>query len=250
MTDPLPPRPQVRELLAERISRLGGDYGARQHALADLSAAMRLLTAEAVTTSGSPDLIAAAARLVRDAAALLEPGDHDRPYFSATGAVDADPDDGITSFFDYSGLLGPLNPLAPPLRIRLEGASVIGEVSYGRAYEGPPGCVHGGFIAAGFDEMLGLAQTLGGRPGMTGRLEIKYRRPTPLHTPLRYEAAVHSVHGRKITTRGQLLAGEELCAEGEGLFIGFRDEDVSAVRAGWSPRNGSTAEESATGTAD
>ena len=40
---------------------------------------------------------------------------------------------------------------------------------------------HGGYVAAAFDEVLGLAQDLGGQSGMTGTLTIKYRRPTPLH---------------------------------------------------------------------
>ena len=45
----------------------------------------------------------------------------------------------------------------------------------GPAYEGPPGCVHGGFIAAAFDEVLGSTQSLSGSPGMTGPTD----RPLP-----------------------------------------------------------------------
>ena len=45
-----------------------------------------------------------------------------------------------------------------------------GVVTFGDAYEGPPGCVHGGFIAASFDEMLGFVAGATGKPGMTARL--------------------------------------------------------------------------------
>ena len=87
------------------------------------------------------------------------------------------------------------------------------------AYEGPPGCVHGGYIAAAFDELLGFANSLSGTPGMTGTLTIRYRRPTPLHTELRFEGRYERSEGRKIFTTGQLFSGETLCAEADGLFI-------------------------------
>jgi len=70
-----------------------------------------------------------------------------------------------------------------------------------------------------FDEVLGLAQALSGHPGMTGRLEISYRSPTPLHTPLRVVGRFDRVDGRKIFTSGEITAGDRLCAEAVGLFI-------------------------------
>src|SRR5947209_2294161 len=74
-------------------------------------------------------------------------------------------------------------------------------------------------LAAAFDEVLGMAQSLGGQPGMTGTLTIRYRRPTPLHTDLRFEATLDRTEGRKLFTSGRLHAGDTLCAEAEGLFI-------------------------------
>ena len=118
--------------------------------------------------------------------------------------------------FDFSPLIGRSNPLAPPISLREENGRVLGEVTFGSAYEGPPGSLHGGYVAAAFDEVLGYAQSLTGSPGMTGRLEVSYRSPTPLHTPLRFEAWVESVEGRKITARCTLHAGERLCAEAPG----------------------------------
>ena len=54
---------------------------------------------------------------------------------------------------------------------------MVGTATFGAAYEGPPGCVHGGFVAAAFDEVLGSTQSLSGEPGMTGRLTVNYRSP-------------------------------------------------------------------------
>ena len=123
------------------------------------------------------------------------------------------------AFFDHSPMLGPANPLAPPLKLWMEDGRVVGTVTFDSAYEGPPGCVHGGYVAAAFDELLGTTQSLSGAPGMTGRLTVHYRSPTPLHTELRLIGELERVSGRKISTKGYIYAGDVLCAESEGLFI-------------------------------
>jgi hypothetical protein len=70
--------------------------------------------------------------------------------------------------FDNSPLMGLSNPLAPPLFLTIESDRVVGTARFGNAYEGPPGCVHGGYIAAAFDELLGLVQsTTARRPRST-----------------------------------------------------------------------------------
>lgn len=132
--------------------------------------------------------------------------------------------------FDNSPLMGLSNPLAPPLRLELRDGEVRGTATLGSAYEGPPGHVHGGFIAAMFDEVLGLAQTTSGRPGMTGRLTISYRAPTPLHRELRLQGRVASVAGRKITCTGSIHAGTTLCADAEALFISIDAAKFVAMR--------------------
>ncbi len=135
--------------------------------------------------------------------------------------------------FDNSPLMGLANPLAPPMHLELRDDRVVGTVTCGSAYEGPPGHVHGGFVAAMFDELLGYAQGLSGRQGMTGRLTVSYRSPTPLHTELRCAGWLESVDGRKILTKGELYAGDRLCAEAEGLFIsidGARFEQLREQR--------------------
>jgi acyl-coenzyme A thioesterase PaaI-like protein len=100
---------------------------------------------------------------------------------------------------------------------------------FGSAYEGPPGCVHGGYVAGAFDELLGATQSLSGRPGMTGTLTIKYRSPTPLHRELQMVGELLGTERKKIFTRGTLTVrdddgSERLCAEAEGIFISI---DVS-----------------------
>jgi acyl-coenzyme A thioesterase PaaI-like protein len=133
--------------------------------------------------------------------------------------------------FDNSPLMGRSNPLAPPMHLHFTDNGAAGTVTFGSAYEGPPGHVHGGYVAAAFDELLGMAQSVSGRMGMTGRLTVHYRKPTPLRTELRLESTVDSVNGRKIVCTGRLFAGDDLCAEAEGLFIAIDPERFEALRA-------------------
>lgn len=135
---------------------------------------------------------------------------------------------------ERSPFIGRANPVAPPLVVEFGRESVSCVVTLGTLYEGPPGKLHGGYIAGIFDELLGAAQTYSGRAGMTGRLTVHYRKPTPLGVELRVEAWVESVNGRKIVCKGTLHAGEVLCAEAEGLFIAV-DPALLIAAAGESP---------------
>ena len=111
------------------------------------------------------------------------------------------------------------NPLAPGMNMWLEGQRAYGTVTMGWAYEGPPRHVHGGFVAALLDQFLGMAQVAGGQPGMTGRLTVRYHRPTPLNVELKLEAWVEQVEGRKTTVGGEIRANGEVTATCEALFI-------------------------------
>jgi acyl-coenzyme A thioesterase PaaI-like protein len=109
--------------------------------------------------------------------------------------------------------------------LSVEDSVVIGRMVCGAGYQGPPGHVQGGIIAAGFDSVLGIAQALTGQSGMTAGLSVRYLRPAPLYTELRFEARVAAIDGRKITVTAQLVAKGVLRATAEGLFI-IRKADV------------------------
>ena len=142
------------------------------------------------------------------------------------GPADAGGDD--ARLLERSGIVGASNPLSAPLHIWLDGDRVVGWAVYPHQYEGPPGCVHGGFVAAAFDDLLGAAQTLSGTAGFTGTLTVRMVRPTPLLERIDYEGGVSRVEGRKIFAWGRARHGSTVVAEAEGLFIsprGGMDED-------------------------
>jgi acyl-coenzyme A thioesterase PaaI-like protein len=193
-----------------------------------VAGSMRRLIGRFVATTAPVEVFAGLADRLDEIAATIEAYPQGALYFGFAEAANA----GDSSApFDYSPLMGRANPLAPPIELAVEDDMVRGRVTFGAPYEGPPGCVHGGYVAAAFDELLGLTQSLAGRPGMTGRLTVNYRNPTPLHQELRLEGRVVRVDGRKIFTEGRMFAGELLTAEAEGLFISIDFEKFAALRA-------------------
>lgn len=192
-----------------------------------LATAMRLVM-ERLVPSNAPEeeLARAADGLERYAEALAA---HPRLRYVHGYAESATAGD-VGAFFDQSPMIGLANPLAPPISIAKTGErTAVGTCTFGSAYEGAPGCVHGGFVAAAFDEVLGFVQSLGGRPGMTGTLTIRYEKPTPLHTELAFACELVRMEGRKIFTEGRLLAGDRLCAKAQGLFISIGPERFEAL---------------------
>jgi len=122
-------------------------------------------------------------------------------------------------FFPTSPVIGFANPIAPPVMVEAVDGGLKGTAFFDFPYEGPPTCVHGGVIAMVFDELLGAANIAAGCPAMTGTLTIRYRKPTPLRTPLQLEARSVERQGRKIVTRGTISHDGVLLAEAEGIFV-------------------------------
>jgi acyl-coenzyme A thioesterase PaaI-like protein len=98
-----------------------------------------------------------------------------------------------------------------------------GHAVYTTPYEGPPGCLHGGFVAAAFDDMMGFAQMASGFAGYTGTLTVKMRRPTPLDRRIDFESGLDRVDGRKILCWGKSWDGDTLLCEATILFIAPRE---------------------------
>ena len=123
--------------------------------------------------------------------------------------------------YELNPLDGRSNPISAPMKVWIEEEeeTAYGHTNMGWQYEGPPNSVHGGFIAAVFDQFLGVAQKLTHQPGVTGTLKIRYLKPTPLNTDLKLIGRVKSVQGRKNVLVGEMWAGDLLTATCEGLFI-------------------------------
>lgn len=127
-------------------------------------------------------------------------------------------------------LLGAANPVAPPLWFERDGDEAVARVAYPAVYEGIPGNVHGGHVAAGFDVALGFAAAIGGAPSVTGTLTLRYRRPTPTNTVLEYRARLERRDGRKLYVAGTLTTPDgTVTVEGEAVFIAVEASRFTTV---------------------
>lgn len=120
----------------------------------------------------------------------------------------------------HNPVAGPANPLAPPMPIEVgNDGSVRSEVTMRPIHEGPPGGVHGGWVAALLDQLLGAANIAYGVGAMTAELTIRYRKPTPIGVPLVLSARTDSIDGRQVRASGEIAADGVVTAEARGLFI-------------------------------
>ena len=190
----------------------------------ELADEVRALIREIISTDASPDEIRRARDQVHSGVQALVSKAHGTP----PGVGEAALIERGRNFLARSPMMGSINPIAVPLVLSVvrEGAdsSVEARVTFSNTYEGAPGCVHGGFIASAFDEVLGVAQSASGNPGMTANLSVDYRSPTPILRELVFRGWCERIEGRKIFTRGTVHHGDTLCAEATALFISMRPE--------------------------
>lgn len=135
-------------------------------------------------------------------------------------------------YLDTSPIRGALNPIAPPLELwnetRNDGSCVVvGQTRLGLNYEGPPHGVHGGWIAAIFDEVLGAAQGIDGSVRLTAILKVKYREITPIDEELRFEGWVAEKRGGRTVVKATCHARNRLTADAEGIFVSV---DLNEIR--------------------
>ncbi len=198
----------------------GVSYSEEQkRALRRLASALRGLVESTVALSAPLDELSALADDAEALGARAARWAGERPFPRYAAPVDGD----LNSILPWGVISGPYNPLAAPVAMSMEDGKAIGTVRFGLAYEGPPGGVHGGVVAAVWDQVLAFACMLRGTPGHTATLSTHYRAITPLHETLRFEAWVERAEGRRVHARGHCHAGDKLVSEADGVFIRFRD---------------------------
>ncbi|MEU7632207.1 PaaI family thioesterase [Nocardia sp. NPDC049220] len=113
------------------------------------------------------------------------------------------------------------NITLPPFFIdHVDRDGVDARVTFRTFHLGGNNAAHGGQIAIGFDDLLGMAAAVhAGAVTRTASLTIDYRSITPLNTELKVHAWAERQEGRKVYVRATLHHGERLCAEAHGLFI-------------------------------
>ncbi len=183
-------------------------------AVVELARALRELTDTVQSLERTSPELEELVRTVRDAQRALAaqaPPDL-RPR---VGDHADDPDRRL--YVDHGYAVGDYNPNFPTYTLEVDDASATsgsahGTVEFPIGYEGPPGIVHGGFLAVFFDCVLQELNCALGLAGKTAELSLRYRRPTPLLTPLVWRAE-RVVDDRRITAHAELFRDGDLLCE-------------------------------------
>ena len=191
-----------------------------------LAAATRRMIDEVRATNAPANVLMEAQRALEVAERLLSPyrrqGDFAQARLGGGAEAflgEADP----MVFFENSPFIGRANPISLPVVFEVRDGVVHGEATFTAPYCGPPNHVHGGVIAAVFDELLGTVNVVNQLGAMTGTLTIRYHQPTPLFREIRMEGHQAGVEGRKVFAKGSMWSGETLLAEAEGIFISLQE---------------------------
>jgi uncharacterized protein (TIGR00369 family) len=112
-----------------------------------------------------------------------------------------------------------------PLGLRLPwtlgpDGKAVSQFRAGRHHQGWTGVVHGGILAALLDEAMAQRLRLGGLNTMTAKLEVRYRRPTPLDVPLIAEGWIESESSHGLRLRAIVRDEAGVCfAEAAGTCV-------------------------------
>jgi acyl-coenzyme A thioesterase PaaI-like protein len=122
---------------------------------------------------------------------------------------------------------GDLNPAGLKLEFRFEGGKAVADFVPQKRHQGYPGLMHGGVMAAALDEAMGWAMQPLGVWAVTGKMELKFRQPLPLHRKATVSGKVVRNRGRWLEVQGEIRSEEgKLMAESHGLFMRLPEETV------------------------
>jgi hypothetical protein len=125
-------------------------------------------------------------------------------------------------YLDHARDIGAYNPCFPEYDLVVDGDRATGTVTFPIPYEGPPGIVHGGFLAVFLDCAVQHHNCDVGQAGKTTALALRFRRPVPLLTPLAFSIDRRVDADRIRSTAQVLLAGRVLCEADVDAIAGDR----------------------------
>jgi hypothetical protein len=128
--------------------------------------------------------------------------------------------------------IGAFNPCFPEYEFdRIDTETAAGRVTFPVVYEGPPGLVHGGFLAVFFDCVIQHQNCATELSGKTRSLNVKFRRPAPILTELRFDIT-RTQEDRGVTSTARLLLDEEVLCIGEATTLALSPDKLTGFNFG------------------
>ncbi len=93
-------------------------------------------------------------------------------------------------------------------------------VLFHKEAQGATDIVHGGAIAAVFDETMGAICLVLGQPAVTATMTVDYRIPIPVEKEFLVEAHLEKIERRKLFTTARMLDEQQkLFAESKAIYV-------------------------------
>jgi acyl-coenzyme A thioesterase PaaI-like protein len=196
---------KLSELTDEEVDAIEGRY-------APLAQAVRQLVDATIRSEVGDDVVDDAIAQVEEITARLRAEQRDGPAgvnYNATGRA-----------WNWgNAAIGLRNAAAPPMEaVHDPDGRMHADVHLGAAYEGPPGCVHGGVSALLLDHIMGVTASGMSRVTLTGTLTLRYCNPLPLGD-VRLDAWISGEEGRKVFVDATIKGAAGVALEAHGIFI-------------------------------
>jgi acyl-coenzyme A thioesterase PaaI-like protein len=194
----------------------------------EVAGALRELIHAFVGHEHDDDQLVALRDFAREQTAMLRAGAHRdrmtlmrRAHRTPFDAADDElvPQPGTRAGFEDRAVAGRANPTSLQISPWRDGETVIADIVFESAYEGAPGRAHGGIVAAAFDDFTGAIIGMVQEPAFTGELTVRFVRPVPVHTPLRFRTWLASREGRKLYIEADAHDGDTLVATCHATYI-------------------------------
>jgi acyl-coenzyme A thioesterase PaaI-like protein len=147
--------------------------------------------------------------------------------FIETGELPEPPADGAEIEFDPMSIVGGnLNPFGLRAEYHRDGDDAVGRLVGERPFEGPPERMHGGMVAAAFDEVMGCVLRVLGEFAYTGSLSIRLESGAPIDRELEFRARLRERDGRKLIIEAEGTVDARRFASAEAVFVQVDPETI------------------------
>ena len=182
-----------------------------------LAAATRALNEKLVSTDIRPKLADALTEKIEGLTAQLSQAQQ------VDGLVDMAKRGERGTIDDVMGELvsvgGRSHPCSPELLWQETAKRITGSVRFNQTFEGPPGHVHGGWVAGVLDHIMGMTHVRSGHPGVTRGISIRYLKPTPLNQVIEFSADATELDDKRTEVKATMRCGETTTATAEAIFV-------------------------------
>jgi acyl-coenzyme A thioesterase PaaI-like protein len=182
-----------------------------------LASATRALNEKLVSSDITPELAAELTEKIEDLTTEVSQAEQ------VDGLVDMAKRGERGTIDDVMGELvsvgGRSHPCSPELLWQEASNRITGTVRFSQTFEGPPGHVHGGWVAGVLDHIMGMTHVRTGHPGMTGGLFVRNLKPTPLNQVIDVSAEATELDDKRTEVKATMSYGDTTTATAEAIFV-------------------------------